>query len=108
VSPGARSAILHSRFRGPYFDHRFSPYKISVQHHPLVEVNYEADAQLSLRVEVTGALGANIYWQDENAFIQGAMHCQGPVSEVASGKLLFYFFILFCTFLYFLKKVSKK
>ncbi len=50
------------------------------------EVDHEADAQLSLGVEVTGTLGANISWPYTNVFTQGAIRNQDPSGEVCGSK----------------------
>ncbi len=42
----------------------------------------QADARLSLGVEVAGTLGANVNWRASNVRIQGAMQNQGPSGEV--------------------------
>ena len=47
------------------------------------------DAQFSLGVEVTGALGANINWRASNDRTQGAVLSQGPSGEVSGTRILY-------------------
>ncbi|KAI9440174.1 hypothetical protein BJY52DRAFT_1129192 [Lactarius psammicola] len=47
----------------------------------------QAGAQLSLKVDVADALGANVHWGISNVRIQGTVHNQGPSGEVCGAQI---------------------
>ena len=47
----------------------------------------QADAQLSLQVEVAGTLGASVTWGISDVRGQGAVHNQGPSGKVRGAQI---------------------
>lgn len=47
----------------------------------------QTDAQLSLQVNVTGTLGANVTWGVSNVHGQGPVHNQGPSGIVRGAQI---------------------
>ena len=50
---------------------------------------FHTDAQFSLGVEVSGALGVNINWQASDNRIQGAVLNQGPSGPVSGTRMIY-------------------
>ncbi|SRR6266702_132971 len=48
----------------------------------------QAGAQLSLKVDVADALGANVHWGVSNVRIQGTVQNQGPSGEVCGAQIV--------------------